>query len=90
MRLIKYKGTSIFAATLRLITSVALAGLGLYVSFLWMLRDMPDLALISQNNMLGIFLDIMVPLILLGLSYGVGRDSLLDFFDVLRRRKRIK
>ena len=89
MRL-KYRGTSIFTATLRLIVSTAIASIGLYVSILWILRDMPDLALITQSNFKDIFFDVIVPIMLLVLSYGAIRDSLLDFFDVLKRRKRDK
>ena len=87
---LKYMGTSLFNAALRLLTSIALAGIGLYVSILWILRDIPILAVATETNFLNIFLDLIIPIILLGLSYGAARDSLLDFFDTIERRKRLK
>jgi hypothetical protein len=87
------KGTGLYNAILKLITSIAIAGISLYISFLWILRDMynePQLSFITEVSFKSIFFEIMVPIILLVLSYGAIRDSLLDFFDLLERRKRIK
>ena len=89
MRL-NYRGTSLITGVLRLIVSVSIAGVGLYISILWILRDFPDVSVIRESAFSDIFLDIIIPIILLVLSYGAARDSLLDFFDVLKRRKRDK
>jgi len=83
----KKKGTP-FSAFLKLVTSVAISGVGLYISILWLLRDMfdePQLTFFVETSARGIFFDIIIPLLLLGLSYTATRDSLFEFFYTLRK-----
>ena len=62
--------------------------LGLYISILWLLRDMfsePQLAILVESSPKEIFFDLIIPLLLLGLSYAATRDSLLEFIYGLRK-----
>ncbi len=87
------KGKStVLSAVLKLVISVAISGLGLYISLLWLLRDMfkdPQLSFLYESNVKSIFFDLIIPLVLLGLSYAATRDSFLEFVYTLRKKRSV-